>query len=330
MWKIDAHVHYGGDHTDCIALLADLNVRLLNVCVASTDLGRRWRKEAEGYGQLARAYPLTYSWCTAFDVPHFGDPHYMDRVLAQLELDFLSGAVACKIWKNIGMEVRKPAGGFLMVDDPFLDPLYEYLTKVDMPLLMHTGDPLGGWQPLDDGNPHRGYFSTHREWYMYYKPDHPSHQEIIAARDRMLGRHPKLKVIGAHLGSLEHDVAEIAMRLDRYSNLAVDTSARLHSLARQDRDAVRQFFVTYQDRVLFGTDIVNRQAQSGVSESERQRSLTEIRDCYCRSFRYYETSREVQVRGRGVQGISLPSAVLEKLYRANAQRWYPGLSGLSS
>jgi len=325
MVRIDAHIHYSGDHPDCVAAFERLDMKLLNVCVASTVRGRRWREQAEGFRMLAQTHPQTYAWCTAFDVPDFGDPHYMERVLVELEQDFAAGAVACKIWKNIGMETRKPAGEFLMVDDPFFDPLYEYLTSVDKPLLMHTGEPLACWQPLDEDNSHRSYYAAHPEWYMYDKPDYPSHQEIIAARDRMLARHPKLKVVGAHLGSLEYDVAEIAKRLDRYPNFAVDTSARLHNLASQEREAVRQFCTVYQDRILFGTDIVQRQAQSVVSESERQKNLSSVQKRYQIEYSYYETGETVLVHGREVQGLALPPAVLEKFYRLNAQRWYPGV-----
>lgn len=325
MVKIDAHIHYGGDHADCVAVLGRLNVKLLNVCVASTARGRRWREQAEGFGMLAQTYPQTYAWCTAFDVPDVADPHYMERVLAELAQDFAAGAVACKLWKNIGMEIRKPTGEVLMVDDPFFDPLYEYLTSVNRPLLMHTGEPLGCWQPLDEDNSHRAYYAAHPEWHMYDKPDYPSHQEIIAARDRMLTRHPSLKVVGAHLGSLEYDVGEIAERLDRYPNFAVDTSARLQDLAWQERETVRQFFIAYQDRILFGTDFVERQAQSLVSESERQKNLSSLQKRYHTETAYYETDKTVLVRGRDAQGLALPPAVLAKLYGINAQRWYPGV-----
>ena len=325
MVKIDAHTHYSGDHPDCVAVFERLDMKLFNVCVASTARGRGWREQAEVFGMLAQTHPQTYAWCTAFDVPDFGDPHYMERVLAELEQDFAAGAVACKIWKNIGMEIRKPTGEFLMVDDPFFDPLYDTLISVNKPLLMHTGEPLGCWQPLDEDNSHGSYYAAHPEWYMYNKPDYPSHQEIIAARDRMLARHPKLKVVGAHLGSLEYDVAEIAKRLDRYPNFAVDTSARLHDLAWQERATVRQFFIAYQDRILFGTDTVQRQAQSTVSESERQENLASVQKRYRTESAYYETGKRVLVRGREVQGLALPPAVLEKFYRISAQRWYPGV-----
>jgi predicted TIM-barrel fold metal-dependent hydrolase len=190
---------------------------------------------------------------------------------------------------------------------------------------MHIGEPLACWQPLDEQNVHGGYYSAHPEWYMGDKPDHPSHAELIDARDRVLARHPRLRAVGAHLGSLEYDVAEIAQRLDRYPNFAVDTSARLHDLAHQDRESVRQFFLTYQDRVLFGTDIVQREPLSPLPEPERMERLRALQATYEAALAYYETTREVSSRGRSVRGLGLPDGVLAKLYAANARAWYPGL-----
>jgi len=37
--RIDAHIHYVGDHPDCISLLARLGLKLLNVCVVHDHSG---------------------------------------------------------------------------------------------------------------------------------------------------------------------------------------------------------------------------------------------------------------------------------------------------
>jgi predicted TIM-barrel fold metal-dependent hydrolase len=223
------------------------------------------------------------------------------------------------------MELRTPSGEFLMVDDPLFDPVFQYLARNGVPTLMHLGEPLACWQPLDESRPHYGYYSRHPEWHMYTKPDHPSHQAIIAARDRMLARHPKLRVVGAHLGSLEYDVAEIAARLDAYPNFAVDTSARLNDLAIQDPDTVRQFFLAYSDRLLFGTDMVAREAFSGLPEAEQAQQLARFEAVHQREFAYYETEGPVSVANREVRGLGLPADVLDRLYYENAASWYPGI-----
>jgi hypothetical protein len=175
---------------------------------------------------------------------------------------------------------------------------------------------------LDPQDPHYGYYSSHPEWHLYGKPGYPSHRELMDARDRVLAKHARLRVVGAHLGSLEHDVAEVARRLERYPNFAVDTSARLADLACQDRDVVRHFFVHYQDRILFGTDIVERVLQSSLSDQARGEALERLRTRYQAEFTYFESEGQVEVRGRTVRGLGLPQEVLTKLYSANACAWY--------
>lgn len=324
MYKIDAHIHFVGDHADCIALFERLELKLLNVCVASSGHGG-WRAVARVFKSLADAYPERYAWCTTVDPPDPADPEYAERAIASLEKDFQAGAVACKFWKNIGMEIRKPGGEFLLIDDPLLDPLYDYLERVGKPALMHIGEPLACWQPLDERDPHYGYYSTHPQWHMHNKPEYPSHKELMDARDRVLAKHPKLRVIGAHLGSLEYDVAELAKRLDRYPNFAVDTSARVRDLAHQDAETVRAFFLAYADRLLFGTDIVQREPHSALSDEERTSQLRSLQERFQAEFAYYETAQTVALRGREYPGLGLPSHVLDKFYHANAQAWYSGV-----
>ncbi len=61
--------------------------------------------------------------------------------------------------------------------------------------------------------------------------------------------------MGAHLGSMENQLDDLANRLDRYPNVAVDTAARMRRLTMQPRDNVRAFILKYQDRILYGTDL---------------------------------------------------------------------------
>lgn len=321
---IDAHIHYGDDAPELLALLDEFGLKLLNICVAEDDHGA-WRDQATTYARLTQSDPKHFAWCTSFDLPRFADPAYIDTVLAGLDADFANGAIACKIWKNIGMEVRKADGSFFMVDDELFDPIYEHMVANGWPLLTHIAEPLECWLPLKEGSPHYGYYSRNPEWHMYNKPDYPSHATLMAARDHVLAKHPRLRMIGAHLGSLEYDVDEVAARLDRYPNFAVDISARLSDLAIQDSAKVRDFFVKYQDRILFGTDVVMRQAPSTLPAEERAQVLAGLRQTYETHIAYLAHSGPVTVRSYQSEGLALPASVLDKHWRTNAQQWYPGL-----
>lgn len=321
---IDAHIHYGDDHPDLLAFFDEYDLKLLNICVAHS--GESWQTtQAERYRDLSARRSNHFAWCTTFDLPRFDDPDYVENVIERLDRDFAAGAVACKVWKNLGMEVKTPAGDFFMVDDPLLDPIFDHIASQDRTLLMHIAEPLACWQPLNDQNPHYGYYSRNPEWHMYTRPDYPSHQQLMDARDHLIEKHPDLRMIGAHLGSLEYDVDEVAARLDRYPNFAVDTSARLVDMAIQDSDKVRQFFVDYADRVLFGTDVVMRQAPSAMDAEDRAQAIQSLRETYEMNFAYFESGEDLTLRGRNTRGLALPQEVLTRIYRTNAERWYPGL-----
>lgn len=321
---IDAHIHYGDDSPEFLALLAEFDLKLLNISfVHGPD--DPWRNQAECYRSLARAHPTRFAWCTSIDLPRFDDPTYTASAIRGLEEDFAAGAVACKVWKNIGMEERRPDGSYLTIDDPIFDPIFDAVAAAGRTLLLHIAEPLACWQPLDPSGPHYSYYSQNPQWHMYNRPEVPSHAALIAARDRVMEKHPALRVVGAHLGSLEHDVDEVAARLDRYPNFAVDISARLGNLARQPADKVRAFFDRYQDRILFGTDVVMRTAPAALPPEERAAALAPLAETYRTHFAYLEGTTEVTVRGYTTTGLGLSPSVLDKLYTANAQAWYPGI-----
>lgn len=325
MKRIDAHIHYAGDHPEDRALLDRHHLKLFNISVPTPDK-ERWRERTARWQKLTDDDPSHYGWCAGFDLPTFDENDYAERCIADLERYFEAGAVACKIWKNIGMEVQKPSGEFIMVDDALFDPIYDYLEKMDVALLLHIGEPLACWQPLDNpNNPHYGYYKNNPQWHMYGKADFPSHSEIIAARDRLVAKRPKLRIIGAHLASLEWDVDEVAQRLKDFPNFAVDTSARMLDLTWQDTAKVRAFFAAFPEQILYGSDMVYDGFSSELEEEKRQARIESADARWQMEFDYYESAGMVDVRGRAVQGLGLKGELLEKFYYKNAERWYPGL-----
>jgi len=88
---------------------------------------------------------------------------------------------------------------------------------------------------------------------------------------------------------------------------------------------VRGFITAYQERILFGTDVVMRTPPSSLPPEERAQVIASLRTVYTTHFAYFESKGMVTVRERETQGLGLPQPVLEKLYRTNAEQWYPGL-----
>jgi predicted TIM-barrel fold metal-dependent hydrolase len=175
----------------------------------------------------------------------------------------------------------------------------------------------------------RSYFREHPEYYMYLHPDQPSYETLIAARDRFVAKHPKLIFIGAHMASLEWSVDRLASFFDKYPNATADLAARLTQVQYQshaDRQKVRDFFIKYQDRLLYGTDLTenppdpNARAQNPPSDGK---SFAAEADGFWRSDWLYLATDQVQhidAIKADVQGLALPKSVIDKIYYTNAHR----------
>ena len=229
--KIDVHSHIYEDMPVVNAMLQRINLRVVNVSNPGTDghLDFMHRFNAA----LVKQHPDIFSFASTFDLTTRDQPDYGARMAKMLDETFAQGAVMVKIWKEVGLELKRPDGTFLLPDDAILDPVYAHLASRRKPLLAHLAEPREAWLPLDPKGVHYGYYSRNPQWHLYGKPEYPSHARLMDARDHILAKHPGLVVIGAHIGSLEYDVDEVAKRLDRYPNFHVEVSARTRDLTRQ-------------------------------------------------------------------------------------------------
>ena len=320
--KIDVHSHVFDDDPAFPALFQRLNLRTINVCNNGTDghLVPMHRIAVD----LHRRHPAIFPFEATFDLLRRDEPTYVREVIAHLEAMFAAGAVGVKIWKEIGIDIKDPDGKFILPDDPRFAPIFAFIAQQRKVLHAHLAEPIDAWRPLDPASPHYNYYSQNPQWHLHGKPEYPSHEAIIAARDRILERHPTLTVLGAHLGSLEHDLDAIATRLDRHPNFHIEVSARTRNLTRHPTDKVRAFFLRYQDRILYGLDSSWKPflASRPSSDQQRQAHLTRLELQYRADYTYYAGTGEITYNNRRVQALALPREVLEKFYHRNAQRIY--------
>jgi predicted TIM-barrel fold metal-dependent hydrolase len=156
---------------------------------------------------------------------------------------------------------------------------------------------------------------------MFLHPDFPSYEDQINARDHLLEKHPDLIFVGCHLGSLEWNVDELAKRLDKFPNMAVDMAARICHLEYQsakDREKVRNFCIKYQDRLLYGTDLSSNDNNDG------NKLASWIHETWTDDWKYFATADKMTSNTfRGTfQGLKLPKEVINKIYNENAIKWY--------
>ena len=320
--KADIHIHIFTEDTAFMEQAKKNNFKVVNVALDARNDMESVRRQF-GYCRVQKEKnPASVEIVTAFSMEGWDEPDWLEKNLAWLDSSINHGAVAVKVWKNIGMVYRDKNNKLIMIDDPKFDPIFRMLAEKKVPVLGHLGEPKNCWLPLEEmtTNNDRNYFRNNPQYHMYQHPELPSYEEQIAARDRMLEKNPDLTFVGAHMGSLEWSVDELAKRLDRFPNMAVETAARMGQIFYQtasERDKVRNFFIKYQDRILYGTDM-------GASGGENAEGLgKELRETWMRDWKYFVTDDTLSstLVEQPYQGIKLPQEVVEKIYYKNAVKW---------
>ncbi|MBE1162592.1 amidohydrolase family protein [Dyella acidiphila] len=270
-----------------------------------------------------RAAPGRFITLTEPSYEHFPEPDYAQRQGDAIAHAHRVGARGLKLLKTLGLYLREQvdSGPLVPVDDRRFDAMWEACAAHDMPVFMHVSDPEAFFLPTDQYNERYEELANHPDW-SFYGPEFPRNEEILAARDRVIARHPQTTFVLMHVGNWAENLAAVADCLDRFPNTLVDISARIGELGRQPR-AAQRFFDRYQDRILFGTDAVPSPYGDDVPQQLFGDELYEI------YYRFLETEdeyfdyapAEVPPQGRwSIYGVGLPDTVLRKIYHDNAAR----------
>ncbi|MCC5943060.1 MAG: amidohydrolase family protein [Balneolaceae bacterium] len=341
--KFNSHVHFHGDNTTYIDQSVEDNFKLLSFISSSPNRTRQISIQDQEQHTLKfmESYPEDLFLTTTLLNPYgFNEDGWVEEAIAHMDQSFKNGAVAIKIRKSIGMEVRKPNGDFVQIDDPKFDPIIQFIADNDITLIGHIGEPLNCWLPLEEmtvgGD--RQYYSENPQYHMYLHPEYLSHGDHIRAVENMLEKHPNVRYVGAHLASLEYDVDELAKRLDRFPNMAVDMAERISHFQYQavtDWQKVRDFFITYQDRLIYATDDSNYGPKPYFGAELTDQTLRtdqQIRDAttenyqrHWKFFTYDGVMTAPKLPGMEFRGLNLPKEVVDKIYLENAKTWFPGI-----
>ncbi len=239
-------------------------------------------------------------------------PGWAERAVAQLEADVAAGAVGVgEIGKGFGLSTTKADGSRLKLDDPELKPIWDACARLGLPVFIHTGDPQEFFKTIDLTNERwleLALFPGRR-----FPPDRfPSFESLVTERDNLFRNNPKTTFVTAHMGWQANDLARLGKLLD-LPNVYTEVGAVLYDIGRQPRGA-HDFFVKYQDRILFGKDSFQPEE-------------------YPYYWRVFETADEYFDYYRGyhafwkLYGIALPDAVLKKVYYQNALKLMKGVPG---
>jgi predicted TIM-barrel fold metal-dependent hydrolase len=310
---IDYHGHPGSQISSAEGLeelgnaLDALNIRLM---VAANNISGDQLRERLALVKASPRMKDRVRILTGVDFRNVG-PGWAAKAVAQLEADVAAGAVGIgEVGKGLGLSTRKADGSRLKIDDPELDPVWEAAARLRVPVFIHTADPQEFWQPIDYNNERwleLALFPNRR----YPAERYPSFEQLMTERDNLLRRHPKTTFVIAHMGWHANDLGRLGRMLETMPNVYTEVGAVLYDIGRQPR-AARDFFVKFQDRILFGKDSFQPE------EYPYYWRVFETRDDYFDYYRDYHASWKLY-------GIDLPDEVLKKVYYENALRITSGL-----
>jgi predicted TIM-barrel fold metal-dependent hydrolase len=322
---IDSHVHITPlPETMNLALQIFSQVGVTKFAVKSAGVPGTLRYQETV--RFARIMGDRMAFFSTVDWDGIDDPGWGKREADQLELAVRDGASGIKIFKALGLGVRLANDKLLRIDDKRLEPIWQRAGKVGAIIAWHVADPVAFFKPVDKNNERYEELSLAPEWSFHGK-DFPGHDELLAQRDKVVASHPKTTFLGIHLANYPENIDYVADLLDRCPNMYVDVSARLGEIGRHPPEKVRAFFIKYQDRILFGTDlIVTPNGMQLGSTSENPPTFKDALKFYADHRHFFETAdrnidHPTPVQGRWkVNAINLPPEVLRKFYVENAER----------
>ncbi|NNE03633.1 MAG: amidohydrolase family protein [Eudoraea sp.] len=306
---VDIHSHQFRMATqDLSGLIADMDA--MNMAVMVNLSGRSGENIKNIMTNINENYPNRFIVFANVDFDNVGMPVWSENAANQLAEDVANGAKGLKIYKSLGLRHNDVNGNRIAIDDIRLDPVWEKCGELNIPVLIHSADPKSFWDPMD---------ATNERWLeLKTRPNRKRSEtnpapwgQIIAEQHRMIKRHPNTTFINAHMGWYANDLKKLGTLLDEMPNMYVGIGAIIAELGRQPRYA-KQFFIKYQDRILFGKDSWQPK------EFPTYFRVLESDDEY---FPYYKKYHAFWA----MYGLDLPDEVLRKVYYKNAQKLIPSM-----
>ena len=203
------------------------------------------------------------------------------------------------------------------LDSEVYEPFFANAEKAGIPLLWHVGDPPQFWDPKQIHA-----MALKRGW-LYDQPGDPSLEQMRTECENVLNRHPQLRVIFAHFYFLSEDLARARAMFRRYPHVYFDTTpgAQMFINFIPKIEEARDFFIEWEDRIVFGTDLSDASFSKG-RESGGGRTH--------RSARAYYGTDQLMPRefpggdrlpeGQHFRGMNLPKTALRKLFKDSVER----------
>jgi predicted TIM-barrel fold metal-dependent hydrolase len=264
---------------------------------------------------MVKPHPGRFVVFTQMDWGKIDDPQFSAKMVQQLDDAVRRGARGLKVLKDLGLGVRDKTGKLVAIDDPRIDPIRQECGRLGIPVAIHSTDPEAFFTPTDKHNERYEELMRNPTW-SFYGVDFPTKEKLLEERNHVFAKHPRTNFVALHVANWPENLDTVSAWLKTYPNMSVEFGAREAELGRQPRRA-RQFFMDFQDRILFGAD----------SEPDPKMCAN--------YFRWLETADEYfeywGYPGQGrweIYGMELPDEVLKKVYHKNAERMFAQFKGI--
>ena len=234
--------------------------------------------------------------------PHEGLTITPEEIVAKIR----EGYVGFKFWFGPPYRVLKEGEeGITRIDDPRFENLFATMEREKVPMTsLHIADP-------------NGPFKARQAWLK----DPVYYWEQIRSFENVVAKYPDLTIVSAHgvwLVCQDAQIDYLRYMFSTYPNLYADISATFEYMPLVDTENLRDLYIEYQDRFLYGLD----------TASIADMAIDHYTRAYATTFEVLETDHVVDGSPLGtgqIKGLNLPREVLEKIYYKNAMNLYPGL-----
>lgn len=272
-------------------------------------------------------FPGRFAHYMNLDYAEWDSEDFGEKAAKQIEAGHRLGAAGLKEYKRLGLYLRDKNKNLLRVDDPKLDPVWRKCGELGLPVSIHVADPKAFWEPYDDHNERWIELKDHRNWWFGDPAQYPKREELLAALNRVIERHPKTTFVCVHFANNSEDLDWVERSLDKYPNMMADLAARIPEIGRHAPEKVRHLFTRHADRILFATDFqVYDRLILGSGGSGPGPSDADAQMFFAKHWRWLESNDRNFQHMTPIQGewpisaIGLSSDMLRKIYFENAMQ----------
>lgn len=311
---IDAHIHFGGryrseqywekyDLDDVIEQLR--NLRVSHVVNLELFTKKHWDFAWERTEQ----YRDFVSICAPINFDSINEDNFEEIVRNEMRYYHAKGACGFKVWKNLGLSIRKKDDILYSLNDDKLSFIWNEVGLLGLPIVIHVGDPPSFWDPVNEQNPRYIELKANPKW-SYCDLD-VKYEDLLEQLETLLRDNPDTTFVVAHMCASAHDLDYVSKMLSIYHNLYVDIAAVLSEIGLQP-EKFKNIANKYSDRIIFGTDYFAGDIPSHLQYYRFLETCDE-------DFSY--TSDKICTQGNwNITGCKLSEDVLKKIYFTNAQK----------